>query len=122
MNPKPTLSSFQFVIYVSGGFAMNLTNLVLSQWLYERFVIGGIVVTTAFSLILLAGRLTDGISDPLIAYWADISCTRWGRRIPFLDCATLPLPIVCFLRWTPPGQPPHTLRLISPAAACSATS
>jgi hypothetical protein len=66
-NRRPSLSSFQFLVYVSGGFAMNLTNLVLSQWLYERFVIGGIVSTAAFSLILLAGRLTDGISDQLYA-------------------------------------------------------
>jgi GPH family glycoside/pentoside/hexuronide:cation symporter len=115
---KPSLSSFQFLIYVSGGFAMNLTNLVLSQWLYERFVIGGIVGTTVFSLILLAGRLTDGISDPFIAYWTDISYTRWGRRIPFLVFATLPLAIVCFLLWSPPEHAPETIRIIYAAAVC----
>jgi glycoside/pentoside/hexuronide:cation symporter, GPH family len=97
---------------------MNLTNLVLSQWLYERFVIGGIVSTAAFSLILLAGRLTDGISDPFIAYWTDISHTRWGRRIPFLVFATLPLAIVCFLLWCPPEKAPETMRIIYAAAVC----
>jgi GPH family glycoside/pentoside/hexuronide:cation symporter len=118
VNRKPSLSSFQFLVYVSGGFAMNLTNLVLSQWLYERFVIGGIVGTAAFSLILLAGRLTDGISDPFIAYWTDISYTRWGRRIPFLVFATLPLAIVCFLLWCPPEKAPETIRIIYAAAVC----
>jgi len=117
-NRKPSLSSFQFLVYVSGGFAMNLTNLVLSQWLYERFVIGGIVSTAAFSLILLAGRLSDGISDPFIAYWTDISYTRWGRRIPFLVLATLPLAIVCFLLWCPPEKAPDTIRIIYAAAVC----
>jgi glycoside/pentoside/hexuronide:cation symporter, GPH family len=117
-NKKPSLSSLQFLIYVSGGFAMNLTNLVLSQWLYERFVIGGIVGSTAFSLILLAGRLTDGISDPFIAYWTDISYTRWGRRIPFLVFATLPLAIVCFLLWCPPEKAPETIRIIYAAVVC----
>jgi glycoside/pentoside/hexuronide:cation symporter, GPH family len=117
-NRKPALSSFQFLIYVSGGFAMNLTNLVLSQWLYERFVIGGIVGVTTFSLILLAGRLTDGISDPFIAYWTDISYTRWGRRIPFLVVATLPLAIVCFLLWCPPEKAPDIIRIIYAAAVC----
>ena len=117
-NKKPSLSSLQFLIYVSGGFAMNLTNLVLSQWLYERFVIGGIVTTTAFSLILLAGRLTDGISDPFIAYWTDISYSRWGRRIPFLVVATLPLAVVCFLLWCPPVKAPETIRIIYAAAIC----
>jgi glycoside/pentoside/hexuronide:cation symporter, GPH family len=117
-NRKPNLSSFQFLVYVSGGFAMNLTNLVLSQWLYERFVIGGILSVTAFSLILLAGRLTDGISDPFIAYWTDINYTRWGRRIPFLVVATLPLAIVCYLLWCPPEKAPDSLRIIYAAAVC----
>ena len=50
MQAKRTLSGFQFVIYVAGGFAMNLTNLVLTQWLYERYVIGGIF-TVAYDTI-----------------------------------------------------------------------
>jgi len=115
---KPSLSTFQFLVYVSGGFAMNLTNLVLSQWLYERFVIGGIVSTAVFSVILLAGRLTDGISDPFIAYWTDISYTRWGRRIPFLVVATLPLAVFCFLLWCPPDKASETVRIIYSAVVC----
>jgi Na+/melibiose symporter-like transporter len=80
MQPLPSLSGFQFLIYVMGSFAMNLTNLVLCQWLYDRYVIGGIIGTTSFCVILLAGRLTDGISDPFIAYWTDNAWTRRGRR------------------------------------------
>jgi glycoside/pentoside/hexuronide:cation symporter, GPH family len=117
-QPKGSLSGFQFLVYVSGGFAMNLTNLVLSQWLYERYVIGGILSTAAFSLILLAGRLTDGISDPFIAYWTDISYTRWGRRIPFLVVATLPLAAICFLLWSPPNHASDVVRIIYAAGVC----
>jgi hypothetical protein len=73
---------------------MNLTNLVLSQWLYERYVVGGIIGTAAFSLILLAGRITDSVSDPFIAFWTDNAWTRRGRRMPFLVLATLPLSAV----------------------------
>ena len=87
---KYALSGFQTFIYCSGGLAMNLTNLVLSQWLYERYVVGGIIGTAAFSVILLAGRITDSVSDPFIAFWTDNSWTRWGRRMPFLVLATLP--------------------------------
>jgi hypothetical protein len=47
---------------------MNLTNLVLSQWLYERYVTGGIIGAAAFSMILLAGRITDSLSDLFIAF------------------------------------------------------
>ena len=99
---RNTLSDFQIFIYCSGGLAMNLTNLVLSQWLYERYVVGGVIGTAAFSVILLAGRITDSVSDPFIAFWTDNSWTRWGRRMPFLVLATLPLAVVCFLLWCPP--------------------
>jgi hypothetical protein len=64
---------------------MNLTNLVLSQWLYERYVVGGVIGT--FSVILLAGRITDSVSDPFIAFWTT-TVGRWGRRMPFLVLAT----------------------------------
>ena len=115
---RHTLSDYQIFIYCSGGLAMNLTNLVLSQWLYERYVIGGVIGTAAFSVILLAGRITDSVSDPFIAFWTDNSWTRWGRRMPFLVLATLPLAVVCFLLWCPPDHAPHSVRILYAAGVC----
>src|SRR5215469_18450350 len=115
---RHALSGLQLFVYCSGGLAMNLTNLVLSQWLYERYVVGGILGITAFSLILLAGRITDGVSDPFIAFWTDNSWTRWGRRLPFLVLATLPLAAVCFLVWLPPEHASHSVRVLYAASMC----
>src|SRR5260370_19607581 len=115
---KHALSGFQTFIYCSGGLAMNLTNLVLSQWLYERYVVGGIIGTAAFSVILLAGRITDSVSDPFIAFWTDNSWTRWGRRMPFLVLATLPLAAVCFFLWWPPEHASHSVRIFYAACMC----
>jgi GPH family glycoside/pentoside/hexuronide:cation symporter len=97
------LSRAQLTTYSLGGLAMNLTNLVVSQWLYERYVVGGILSAAVFSIILVAGRLTDGISDPFIAFWTDNTRSRLGRRIPFLLFGALPFAIVCFLLWNPPA-------------------
>ena len=97
---------------------MNLTNLVLSQWLYERYVVGGVIGTAAFSLILLAGRITDSVSDPFIAFWTDNAWTRWGRRIPFIVLATLPLSAVCFFLWWPPEHASHSIRIFYAAFMC----
>ena len=108
----PGLSGFQLFVYCSGGLAMNLTNLVLSEWLYERYVVGGVLGAAAFSLILLAGRITDGVSDPFIAFWTDNNWTRWGRRMPFLVLATLPLAAVCFLVWLPPQHASAPVRTL----------
>jgi GPH family glycoside/pentoside/hexuronide:cation symporter len=81
---------------------MNLTNLVVSQWLFERYVMGGILAPAIFSIVLLAGRITDGVSDPFVAFWTDNARTRRGRRIPFLLFGTFPFAIVCLLLWLPP--------------------
>ncbi len=81
---------------------MNLTNLVVSQWLFERYVIGGILAPAVFSIVLLAGRITDGVSDPFVAFWTDNARTRRGRRMPFLLFGTLPFAVVCLLLWLPP--------------------
>ncbi|MBV8532335.1 MAG: MFS transporter [Verrucomicrobia bacterium] len=117
-RPRHALSAYQLFIYCSGGLAMNLTNLVLSQWLYERYVVGGIIGTAAFSLILLAGRITDSVSDPFIAFWTDNAWTRWGRRMPFLVLATLPLSAVCFLLWWPPEHASYSIRIFYAASMC----
>jgi glycoside/pentoside/hexuronide:cation symporter, GPH family len=90
---------------------MNLANLVLTEWFYERYVIGGVISTVAFSIIILAGRITDGISDPFLAYWTDNTRSRWGRRIPFLLFGTLPFAIVSFLLWIPPQGGTELLRI-----------
>lgn len=96
------LSPLQLGIYSLGALAMNLANLVLTEWLYERYVVGGVLSTLAFSIIILVGRITDGVSDPFLAYWTDNVRSRWGRRIPFLLFGTLPFAIVSFLLWIPP--------------------
>src|ERR1700759_4036866 len=98
----PSLTAVQLIAYSLGGFGMNLTNLVVSQWLYERYVVGGVLAPAVFSIVLLAGRITDGGSDPFVAFWTDNVRTKRGRRIPFLLFGAFPFAIVCLLLWMPP--------------------
>src|SRR5438105_13466257 len=95
LTSRPQLTAVQLVAYSLGGFAMNLTNLVVSQWLCERYVVGSVLSASIFSFILLAGRLTDGLSDPFVAFWTDNARTRQGRRMPFLLFGTLPFAMIC---------------------------
>jgi GPH family glycoside/pentoside/hexuronide:cation symporter len=98
------------IAYAFGGLAMNLTNLVISQWVLKRYVPSGgepLVAAGVFTAMMLAGRITDGITDPLIGYWSDNARYKRGRRIPFILWGTVPFALVFFLLWTPPFAPGH---------------
>lgn len=47
--------------------------------------------------------IVDALCDPFIGYLSDRTYTRWGRRLPWLYIAPLPLAVVWVLLWNPPG-------------------
>lgn len=57
---------------------------------------------TAVALIAAAGRLTDAITDPLIASFSDKCRHRKGRRIPFMAVGMVPAAICTVLMFVPP--------------------
>lgn len=64
-------------------------------------------------LILLAALLIDAVIDPIIGYLSDRTYTRWGRRLPWLYAAPIPLAFVWVLLWSPPGgEAPSALGLL----------
>ncbi len=59
-------------------------------------------VLNVVALIAAAGRLTDSITDPLIAAWSDRSTHRRGRRIPFMALGMVPAAVATVLMFVPP--------------------
>ncbi len=101
------LSLGQKIAYSMGGMAMNLTNLVIAQWIFKRYTDPPnvmLVGALAMSIIVFSGRASDAITDPIIGNWSDNFRSRWGRRIPFIAWGTIPFAIVFFLLWTPPSE------------------
>jgi len=57
------------------------------------------------SLALMLALVIDGIIDPLIGYLSDRTYSRWGRRLPWLYVAPVPLGVVWYLLWSGTGEP-----------------
>jgi GPH family glycoside/pentoside/hexuronide:cation symporter len=76
-----------------GGFSFFLLpfyNLVLGV---DAGIVGAALAT---ALVI------DALVDPLIGHLCDRTYTRWGRRLPWLYAAPVPLAMVWALLWSPP--------------------
>ena len=76
-----------------GGFSFFLLpfyNLVLGV---DAGIVGAALAT---ALVI------DAIADPLIGHLSDRTYTRWGRRLPWLYLAPIPLALAWAVLWSPP--------------------
>ncbi len=90
-------------LYALGAFGASLLVQTLNLWLFP-FYAGSPprLAPEQVGLALAAGRLSNSLSDLLVARWSDVVSTPWGRRRPFL-LAGSPLLAACFLLvWVPP--------------------
>jgi len=55
------------------------------------------------SLALLIALLVDALVDPILGNLSDRTYTRWGRRLPWLYAAPIPLAFAWVMLWNPPG-------------------
>lgn len=63
-------------------------------------------------IVMLIGRIVDGIADPIVAYLSDNCKSPRGRRIPFLLYGALPLAITFVLIWFPINRHQSLLNFI----------
>ena len=56
------------------------------------------------SLALMLALVVDAFIDPVIGHLSDRTYTRWGRRLPWLYIAPVPLALSWLLLWTPPAN------------------
>ena len=54
------------------------------------------------SLALLLALLFDAVIDPILGNLSDRTYTRWGKRLPWLYAAPIPLAFAWIMLWTPP--------------------
>jgi GPH family glycoside/pentoside/hexuronide:cation symporter len=70
------------------------------------------------SLALLIALLVDALVDPLLGNLSDRTYTRWGRRLPWLYAAPVPLAFLWVVLWSPPeGGAPSFAGLVAIAVS-----
>ena len=65
-----------------------------------------------YGIVILIARIVNAIITPPIGYWSDNLRSKWGRRLPFMFLASLPLVIAFFLLWIPPVRGESMTNLI----------
>ncbi|MGY6636644.1 MAG: MFS transporter [Erythrobacter sp.] len=70
------------------------------------------------SLALLIALLVDAVIDPILGNLSDRTYTKWGRRLPWLYAAPIPLAFAWVMMWSPPtGEAPSFGGLVAIAIA-----
>lgn len=107
MDNERTLSRLQQHLYAVGHFGVSIIGYMMVQPLLKFYfpdspAAVNLVPAALAPYILLLGRVTDGINDPIIGHVSDSLRTRFGRRKPLM---LLGLPALCalfILLWHPP--------------------
>ncbi|MCR4911713.1 MAG: MFS transporter [Bacilli bacterium] len=111
---KQRLSKKQMIIFSVGQFGWSLLGGIISAWLVTfflptsgdveagavQYIIPGLAIggfLTVLGLITALSRIFDAVTDPLIASLSDRSTNKRGRRIPFMQVASIPFAVVTVL-------------------------
>jgi GPH family glycoside/pentoside/hexuronide:cation symporter len=70
-----------------------------------------LVPLALYGFVVLLARLVSVLITPPIGYWSDNLHSRWGRRLPLMFAASLPLVILFVLLWLPPIRGESILNL-----------
>ena len=64
------------------------------------------VPVVVIGTIMLAGRIVDAVTDPVLGMISDRVRSRWGRRRPFLLLGAVPLVLAFWMLIVPPSLQP----------------
>lgn len=90
---------------------------VLSGWLLYFYLPpegkgAPLMPAMLFSLAMVIGQIVGTLVAPSVGHLSDRTRSRWGRRLPFLFAAALPMLVFFVLLWTPPVRSTSTWNLV----------
>jgi len=84
---------------VGDNMALNTFTFLIFTFYFTVVRIPSPIMTLGF----VVWALWNAFNDPLIGYLSDKTKTKWGRRIPWMIGATIPLGVLTILLFTPPS-------------------
>ncbi|MCK6554527.1 MFS transporter [Candidatus Binatia bacterium] len=101
------LSTGQIVSYSLPALGTSLVLLSIAIYLPNYYTDELGLSAGMLSWVLMAGRLWDAVTDPVMGHISDRTRSRWGRRRPYFLLSALPIWIVFYFTWAPiPGLTP----------------
>jgi Na+/melibiose symporter-like transporter len=87
-----------------GSISMPISLLALGLFMFlpKVYSASSGIAMQDVGLIIFATRLWDFITDPLVGWLSDKTRTKFGRRIPWMTLAWLPLSIAVYKLFLPP--------------------
>lgn len=78
-------------------------SLVLFMSYISNYAIDVLLVPpAAMGMIFMAGRLWDGVTDPVAGVWSDRTQSRLGRRRPWILASAIPIALFGWMCWSAP--------------------
>ena len=90
---KRKISAWDYIAYACSAIVYILPQYLLSSYLSAYYTDVALVSAGAVGSIVLAMRVTDGISDILMGRVIDRTHSRWGKARPWILVGTLGLAV-----------------------------
>ncbi|HRQ15294.1 MAG TPA: MFS transporter [Promineifilum sp.] len=92
---------YQRLLYGVGSIGVALSYQAFSTYIQFLYIDTLGVRAAWIGLVWAVYGIWNSINDPLAGYLSDRTRTRWGRRLPWMYGALLPLVITFYLLWFP---------------------
>jgi GPH family glycoside/pentoside/hexuronide:cation symporter len=91
------------LLYAAGSLGVALSYQAFSAYIQFLYIDILGVRAVWIGLVWALYGVWNAVNDPLTGYWSDRTRTRWGRRVPWMAGALIPLVVTFYLLWLPLG-------------------